>query len=138
MASVAGHVPAPFMTAYVASKHAVVGFSRSLRAELGLLKSPVRCAMASPGFVDTPIIEKGAHAGFPQWLSWLLSKPENCALEILDDLASGKDEIEPTVNGRAMSAAFKLLPKMTVKSSRILLTRSLSDLFFNRYNIPNA
>ena len=138
MASVAGHVPAPFMTAYVASKHAVVGFTRALRAELALLKSPVRCVMASPGFVDTAIIEKGAHSGFPQWLSWLLAKPESCAREILEGLADGKDEVEPTLNGRAMSMAFRLVPQLTVKSSRVLLTRSLSDVFFNRYNIPRA
>lgn len=138
MASVAGHVPAPFMSAYVASKHAVVGFTRSLRAELELLKSPVRCVMASPGFVDTAIIEKGAHSGFPEWLSWLLSKPDTCALEILEGLVKGKNEIDPTINGKAMTAAFKLLPQLTVKSSRVLLTRSLSDVLFNRYNIPRA
>lgn len=138
MASVAGHLPAPFMSAYVASKHALVGFSRALRVELELLKSPVRCVMASPGFVDTAIIEKGAHAGFPNWLSWMLSDPTRCAQEILDGIASGKYEIEPTINGRAMSAAFRLLPDFTVKSSRILLTRKFTDIIFNRYHIPRT
>lgn len=138
MASVAGHVPAPFMSAYVASKHAVVGFSRSVRAELSLLKSPVRCAIASPGFVDTNIIERGGESGFPEWLSWMLTKPRDCARQILSELARGNDEIEPTINGRAMTTAFKVLPRFTVKSSRVLLTRGFSDLLFNRYQIPHS
>jgi short-subunit dehydrogenase len=138
MASVAGHVPAPFMSAYVASKHAIVGFSRAIRAELQLLKSPVQCLIASPGFVDTAIIEKGAHSGFPEWLSWLLANPKTCAREILNGVAAGEAEIEPTLNGRAMTAAFKLLPRLTVKSSRILLTRGIGDIVLNRYQVPRV
>ena len=138
MASVAAHLPAPFMSAYVASKHAVLGFSRSLRAELQLLKSPVRCAVASPGFVNTKIIDRGHDSGFPEWLSWMLASPRDCAIEILRSLAAGQDEIEPTLNGRAMTTAFRLLPEMTLKSSRVLLTRGIKDLFFNRYHIPQG
>ena len=138
MASVAGHVPAPFMSAYVASKHAVVGFSRSVQAELTLLKSPVRCAIASPGFVNTGIIERGRDSGFPEWLSFLLAKPRDCAREILYDLARGSNEIEPTLNGRAMTAAFKLVPGLTVKSSRLLLTRGFTDIIFKRFNVPHS
>jgi short-subunit dehydrogenase len=138
MASVAAHVPAPFMAAYVASKHAVLGFSRSLRAELELLKSPVRCAVASPGFVNTKIIDRGREAGFPEWLSWMLANPRDCALEILTSLATGSDEIHPTLNGRAMAVAFRILPRVTVRSSRVLLTRGLKDLILNRYHIPQG
>ena len=138
MASVAGHVPAPFMTSYVASKHAVIGFSRALRAELILMKSPVRCAIASPGFVNTGIIERGRESGFPEWLSWLLADPRDCARETLSELAAGNDEIEPTLGGKAMTAAFRWLPTITVKSSRVLLTRRLRDVFLNRYHIPKG
>ncbi len=138
LASVAAHVPAPFMSAYVASKHAVLGFSRALRAELKLLKSPIRCAVASPGFVNTQMIDRGHVSGFPEWLSWMLANPRNCAVEILKSLASGNDEITPTLNGRAMTAAFRLMPDVTVKSSRVLLTRGLKDLLLNRYHIPQG
>ncbi len=138
MASVAGHVPAPFMTSYVASKHAVIGFSRALRAELILMKSPVRCAIASPGFVNTGIIERGRESGFPEWLSWLLANPKDCARETLAELAAGNDEIEPTIGGRAMTTAFRWLPTITVRSSRVLLTRGLRDLFLNRYHVPKG
>jgi short-subunit dehydrogenase len=138
MASVAGHVPCPFMTAYVASKHAVIGFSRALRAELFLLKSPVRCAVASPGFVNTGIIERGRESGFPEWLSWLLANPRDCARETLAELADGNDDIEPTLGGRAMTTAFRWVPVMTVKSSRVLLTRGLRDIFLNRYHVPKG
>jgi short-subunit dehydrogenase len=136
IASIAGQVPAPFMTAYVASKHAILGFSRSLRAELSLLKSPLRCAVASPGFVNTSIIAKGQESGFPNWLDWMLSSPEACALEILSGLAEGQDEIVPTLNGKLMRRAFKWAPEFTVKSSRLLLSKSLKDVMLNRYQIP--
>lgn len=136
MASVAGHVPAPFMTAYVAAKHGVVGFTRSLQSEFELLKSPVRAAFASPGFVDTAIIARGNHQGFPEWLSWMLSDPKTCAREILAALASGQNEIRPTMSGSMMRMAYTLMPKTTVRSSKVLLTKGFKDFLLNRYQVP--
>jgi short-subunit dehydrogenase len=136
IASMAGHLPAPFMSAYVASKHALLGFSRSLRAELSLQKSPLRCAVASPGFVDTSIIAKGQESGFPDWLSWVLASPDACAMDILTSLAKGQDEIVPTLNGKVMRKAYQWAPDLTVMSSRLLLSRSARDFVLNRYQIP--
>lgn len=136
MASVAGHVPAPFMTAYVAAKHGVVGFTRALQAEFELLKSPVRAAFASPGFVDTAIIERGNEHGFPEWLSWLLTDPQTCAKEILLGLARGDTEIKPTMSGAMMRLAYTLMPRTTVRSSKVLLTKGFKDFLLNRYQVP--
>ena len=54
VASVAGYTTAPGMAAYVASKHAVEGFSDVLRLELKAFKIPV-CIM-EPAFQRTNII----------------------------------------------------------------------------------
>lgn len=136
MASVAGHVPSPFMTAYVAAKHGVVGFTRSLQAEFELLRSPIRAAFASPGFVDTAIIERGADRGFPEWLSWMLSDPASCAREILIALARGDNEIKPTMSGQVMRMAYSIMPRTTVRSSKVLLTKGMKDALLGRYQVP--
>lgn len=61
-ASMAGLIPFPFgMVAYSASKHAVVGLSRSLRAEAASLG--IRVSVLCPGFVQTAIMKEGGAYG---------------------------------------------------------------------------
>jgi NAD(P)-dependent dehydrogenase (short-subunit alcohol dehydrogenase family) len=60
-ASMAGLVPAPMMTPYATTKHAVVGLSRSLRAEAA--RYGVRVTVVCPGFVDTPFLGTGGSPG---------------------------------------------------------------------------
>jgi short-subunit dehydrogenase len=50
MASLAGKVPSPFLASYSATKHAVVGFTHSLRAEYG--PEPVGFTVICPGFIS--------------------------------------------------------------------------------------
>lgn len=53
VASGAGIIPAPFMTAYAATKHAVVGMSVALSTEAA--GSGVDVSIVCPGFVRTPL-----------------------------------------------------------------------------------
>ena len=53
VASVAGIAPAVNMSAYAASKHAVMGFSDSLNLELS--NTSVRVSVICPGIINTPI-----------------------------------------------------------------------------------
>ncbi len=55
IASIAGLAGAKYIAAYSASKHAVVGFTRSLAAEL--LGSGVTANVVCPGYVDTPLTD---------------------------------------------------------------------------------
>jgi short-subunit dehydrogenase len=50
IASLAGKVPAPYLAAYAATKHGVVGFTHALRAENGG-GAPVGFSAICPGFV---------------------------------------------------------------------------------------
>lgn len=61
VASGAGLVPRPGMTAYAAVKHAVVGLSTSLRAEAAL--DGVTVHAVCPGFVETGIMDRTAWRG---------------------------------------------------------------------------
>lgn len=65
VASVAGRVGAPYYTAYSAAKHAVVGFSQSLRMELRSDRSIAVCTVL-PAAIDTPFFEhSGNYRGRP-------------------------------------------------------------------------
>lgn len=134
--SVAGHVSAPYLTAYSSSKHAVVGFTRALRQELKLKDCPIKMLLVSPGFVDTQMIERGSQFGFPEWLSTMLSSPENTASEILEGIIKNKEEIFPTLNGKALIKMYRLFPNLTTRSSRILLSKSVKDLLLLRKTPP--
>jgi NAD(P)-dependent dehydrogenase (short-subunit alcohol dehydrogenase family) len=60
--SVAGKIGAPFVGPYAASKHAMEGFSESLRRELQLYGIDV--IMVAPGHVVTPIWDKAEQVDF--------------------------------------------------------------------------
>jgi NAD(P)-dependent dehydrogenase (short-subunit alcohol dehydrogenase family) len=57
-ASFAGVFPWPTTIAYTASKHAIVGMSTALRAELA--DTGIQVSVLCPGTILTPMIEKGA------------------------------------------------------------------------------
>ncbi len=56
VASIAGKTSAPYIAAYAASKHAMLGLMRSLAAEYG--DKGVRVNAVCPGYVDTPLTER--------------------------------------------------------------------------------
>ena len=56
VASIAGRIGAAYISAYAASKHAVVGFTRAVGAEVAA--SGVTVNAVCPGYVDTPMTEQ--------------------------------------------------------------------------------
>jgi NAD(P)-dependent dehydrogenase (short-subunit alcohol dehydrogenase family) len=63
-ASVAGLIPVPFLSPYVAVKHAVVGLSLSLRGEAK--GHNVNVTVVCPGFTDTPILDSTGPDDLPK------------------------------------------------------------------------
>ena len=55
VASIAGKTGGPYISAYSASKHAVIGFTRSVAAEVAT--SGVTVNAVCPGYVDTPMTD---------------------------------------------------------------------------------
>ncbi len=55
IASVHGLVASPFKSAYVAAKHGVIGFTKSIALELA--DTPVTINAICPGYVRTPLVE---------------------------------------------------------------------------------
>ena len=58
VASTAGKVGYPYVSAYVAAKHAVVGFTRALAMETA--EQGVTVNAVCPSFVDTPMLRESA------------------------------------------------------------------------------
>jgi NAD(P)-dependent dehydrogenase (short-subunit alcohol dehydrogenase family) len=76
-ASLAGLVPSPEDPVYTLTKHAVIGFVRSVAPQLK--ERGMRINAVAPGFVETPLIDTSrfTDAGFP------LLRPEAVALAVL-------------------------------------------------------
>ena len=59
--SIAGDIPSPIMGAYDASKHAVKGFTESLRIEINADRLPISVTLIKPAGIDTPIAGHAAN-----------------------------------------------------------------------------
>ncbi len=86
VASMAGLVGAPGMSAYVASKFGIVGFSDALHAELG---KRVGVGVVCPTFVRTNIA-KGARGKADWFLGAVGSKPEKVSAAIIRTIKERK------------------------------------------------
>ena len=102
IASTAGLGGAPYISAYVASKHALVGLTRAVAAETA--GSGVTVNAVCPGFVETELTERAAKRisektgqSFAQALQSLarfntsgrLIRPEQVALRVLELVSAG-------------------------------------------------
>ena len=128
IASFAGHAGVPFMSAYSASKHAVVGFTRALQAEIKFKKSGVKMTLVSPGFVDTGIIRKGEARGFPSRLSFLLTSTQDCAREIVSGILNGKEFISPTATGKILKYMNRISPALPLLTARLGIAKSWKEM----------
>jgi len=88
VASIAGKIGAPYIAGYCASKHAVVGFTRAVAAEVAARGVTVNAVC--PGYVDTPMTEQSvANIAAKTGLS------ESEARERLDSTSPQNRLIEP-------------------------------------------
>ena len=55
VASALAHVGSPFTSAYVASKHGILGFTKTIALELA--EMGVTCNAVCPGYVLIPLVE---------------------------------------------------------------------------------
>lgn len=112
--SIGSDMATPIMSAYAASKHAVKGFTESLRIELEGDGLPISVTLIKPSGIDTPIAQHAANhtgAGEAQ-IPPLIYAPELVADAILHAAVHPQREITVGGSGRAQvlfSQHFKAL-----------------------------
>ncbi len=101
ISSVGGRIGAPFLGAYVASKHGVEGLSESLRREL--LRVGIDVVIVAPGSVATPIWDKAEAQSQAHLAGTIWEKP--AAAFAAYALAGGRKGLPPEAVGRVVRDA---------------------------------
>lgn len=95
-ASVAGLLSIPFLSPYSATKHAVVGLSKSILTELSMLGSAVGVSVLCPGFIRTNIAD--SERNWPDRLGPAPERPESqqgiLAEAVGAQISAGMDPVE--------------------------------------------
>lgn len=127
VASLAGLGPAPLLTPYAMTKHAVVGLSTSLRIEAAALG--VRVSALCPAAVETPLLDTDNPKDLPE-ISWrpnirrfltdLAGPPypvEKLANEALDAVAANEPIIVLPARARLLWRLGRLFPAVVERAS---------------------
>lgn len=112
-ASTAGITPSAGLTAYAASKHAVVGLSTSLRTEAEL--HGVRVSVVCPGLIDTPMkdtieLRKLDRAAMLALMPVAFYPPEALAKDVLRGVLANRPMIVAPLNARLAWWAYRFAP----------------------------
>jgi len=112
--SIASEMPAPLLSAYAATKHAVKGFTDSLRLELIREKAPVSVTLIKPSGINTPF---GEHAkNYMDEASQVpppVYSPELVADAVLHAAQHPTRMITVGGSGRISTAAIHLMPSIS-------------------------
>jgi NAD(P)-dependent dehydrogenase (short-subunit alcohol dehydrogenase family) len=117
-ASAAGLLPSPAVTAYAATKHAVVGLSLTLRAEA--MPRGVRVSVVCPGLIATPLVQSAKIVG-PTRERVLAASPvklhssERLAAAVLRGVARNRAIIPFTPEVRFLWWVFRLSPALALR-----------------------
>jgi len=136
-ASLAGLAPAPLLSTYAMTKHAVVGLSTSLRYEAE--RYGVRVSAICPAGVETPLLDEGAASGShpgrwqPDVRNYLtlaagpLSAVDKVAREALRGVERNRALIIIPARARLTALAYRLVPGLVGAFGRQVIAKVIGD-----------
>lgn len=108
--SIAGKLATAKATAYVASKHALLGFTNALRQDCK--GTGIRVSAVNPGPIDTPFFDRADPDGtYTRNLGRFMLKPERVARAIVDVLERGRQEKDLPLLSAFGAKLFQLFPR---------------------------
>lgn len=125
-ASIGGLSPFVLAAGYVATKHAVVGLSTSLRCEAKWLG--VKVSVVCPGFIDTPLKDTLTYRNIDKEtainaLPFALHSAERCALDIVHGVLRNKAIIVVTPQAKALWWLFRTSPGLYLWANSLAAKR---------------
>jgi NAD(P)-dependent dehydrogenase (short-subunit alcohol dehydrogenase family) len=126
VSSIDGRISAPYVSAYAASKHAVVGFSSAIRQELRLeRKRDVHVCVVLPATIDTPLFQHAANfTGVEVRAMPPVYSPDRAAKVIVALARHPRREALVGTSAYLMSALWTLAPALAEAGFARLVRRS--------------
>lgn len=113
LGSINSDMGGPLLSAYNASKHAIKGFTDSVRLELIAARSPIRLTLIKPSAIGTPFPQHGRNiTGFEARLPRPMYAPELVADAIIAAVEHDHRTITVGGTGKLQVLGANLLPKL--------------------------
>jgi hypothetical protein len=122
IASLAGKIGTAKSTSYTATKHAVLGFTNSLRMELS--EQGIQVSAVNPGPIDTPFFSQADPSGsYVKNVSWFMMKPEYVVKRIIRLIERRRAELDLPKTASMGIKLYQLLPRTVDRLFGGLLNR---------------